>query len=149
MSYDSVLGHTLAQFGGSLVFIGHARHSPADVYVVGVQELVDLGPMSMLLNTAGHEERQMLLEERVEAVLASSGRNFLKAPNDVGMRFQYVFMPFRGFSRVLMVVSWHGFVAFICLFIFLLLIIYLTLISLNKGCFDHGGCLRGDERDVY
>eukprot|EP00913_Durusdinium_trenchii_P006745 g6341.t1 len=50
----------------------------ADLYVIGIQELIELGPMSLLLNTDGHEERQAELEQRVEEILASSGRKFLK-----------------------------------------------------------------------
>ncbi|CAE8696545.1 unnamed protein product, partial [Polarella glacialis] len=50
----------------------------ADVLVIGVQELVELGPMSMFLGTDGDEERQTLLEKRVESVLATTGGRYVK-----------------------------------------------------------------------
>ncbi|CAE7779864.1 Inpp5b [Symbiodinium pilosum] len=50
----------------------------ADVYIIGIQELVELGPMSVILNTDGHEERQSELEHRIEAALASTGLQYLK-----------------------------------------------------------------------
>lgn len=50
----------------------------ADLFVIGIQELVELGPMSLLLNGDGHEERQLELEAKIEATLAASGRDFLK-----------------------------------------------------------------------
>lgn len=46
--------------------------------ISGIQELVELGPMSLLLNGDGHEDRQLELEEKIEATLAASGRDFLK-----------------------------------------------------------------------
>ncbi|CAE7383413.1 Synj2 [Symbiodinium natans] len=45
----------------------------ADVIVVGVQELVDLGPKTMVLNTSGDEQRQAALESRVEQALQPRG----------------------------------------------------------------------------
>lgn len=50
----------------------------ADLYVIGIQELVELGPMSLLLNGDGHDERQVELEAKIEAKLASTGHDFLK-----------------------------------------------------------------------
>lgn len=50
----------------------------ADIYIVGIQELVELGPMSVLMNTDGHEERQSELEHRIEAALAGTGLHYLK-----------------------------------------------------------------------
>lgn len=44
----------------------------------GIQELVELGPMSLLLNGDGHDERQVELEAKIEAKLASTGHDFLK-----------------------------------------------------------------------
>eukprot|EP00931_Biecheleriopsis_adriatica_P033026 TRINITY_DN19202_c0_g1_i2.p1 TRINITY_DN19202_c0_g1~~TRINITY_DN19202_c0_g1_i2.p1 ORF type:complete len:408 (-),score=82.56 TRINITY_DN19202_c0_g1_i2:45-1268(-) len=41
----------------------------SDVVVVGVQELVDLGPRTMVLNSAGDEQRQAALEARIEQAL--------------------------------------------------------------------------------
>ena len=49
----------------------------ADVVVIAVQELVDLGPKNMVLNTNGDEQRQMALEQRVERALSTGGR-FIK-----------------------------------------------------------------------
>ena len=49
----------------------------ADVVVIAVQELVDLGPKNMVLNTNGDEQRQMALEQRVEGALSTGGR-FIK-----------------------------------------------------------------------
>ncbi|CAE6973671.1 syj1, partial [Symbiodinium natans] len=50
----------------------------ADIYIVGIQELVELGPMSVFLNTDGHEERQSELELKIEAALAATGLRYLK-----------------------------------------------------------------------
>lgn len=49
----------------------------ADVVVIAVQELVDLGPKTMVLNTNGDEQRQMALESRVEQALSRGGQ-FIK-----------------------------------------------------------------------
>ncbi|CAE8656859.1 unnamed protein product, partial [Polarella glacialis] len=43
----------------------------ADVLVIGVQELVDLGPRNMVMNISGDEQRQAALEARVEQALQS------------------------------------------------------------------------------
>ncbi|OLP98538.1 Phosphatidylinositol 4,5-bisphosphate 5-phosphatase INP51 [Symbiodinium microadriaticum] len=45
----------------------------ADVLILGVQELVDLGPKTMVLNTCGDEQRQAALEMRVEQALQPPG----------------------------------------------------------------------------
>ncbi|CAK9018403.1 4 [Durusdinium trenchii] len=47
---------------------------PADLVLVAVQELVDLGPKTVVMNPNGDEQRQMLLERRVEQALSKGGR---------------------------------------------------------------------------
>lgn len=48
----------------------------SDIYVVGVQELVELSPKSVIWHEAGNEQRQAALEARIEAVLFESGCRF-------------------------------------------------------------------------
>jgi len=50
----------------------------ADVYMIGVQELVDLGPRTVVANNSGHEQRQAALETRIEKVLSTAARPFAK-----------------------------------------------------------------------
>jgi len=52
--------------------------SVAQLYVVGVQELVELGAKTTVLNASGDDARQQALESRVEDTLTSTGHRFLK-----------------------------------------------------------------------
>eukprot|EP00933_Yihiella_yeosuensis_P036693 TRINITY_DN30467_c0_g2_i1.p1 TRINITY_DN30467_c0_g2~~TRINITY_DN30467_c0_g2_i1.p1 ORF type:complete len:503 (+),score=93.21 TRINITY_DN30467_c0_g2_i1:72-1580(+) len=50
----------------------------ADLYVVGIQELVDLGPKSVILGASGDEQRQAALEQRIKAVISANGREYVQ-----------------------------------------------------------------------
>lgn len=54
------------------------RGPAAGLYVIGVQELVDLNPRSFVMNTAGNDQRQLALEAKVEEALRKKGREFTK-----------------------------------------------------------------------
>lgn len=52
--------------------------SAADIFVVGIQELVDLGPRTVVLNNSGDEIRQAAVEARLEQALDQSEGGTLK-----------------------------------------------------------------------
>mmetsp|Transcript_28675 Transcript_28675/g.78834 ORF Transcript_28675/g.78834 Transcript_28675/m.78834 type:complete len:442 (-) Transcript_28675:313-1638(-) len=54
---------------------------PTDIYVVGVQELVELRPASVLASPSGDPGRQAALEERIGSAMATAGGQFVKVCN--------------------------------------------------------------------